>query len=120
MELPAALRLVLVTRTTPPLPLARLRARDQLREFHVEELRFTDEETAQFLDQIMGLNLSAQQVHVISQHTQGWVAGLQMAALSLQSNIQRSIPNASERQFITDYFLTEVFHAHPKDQTSPS
>ena len=114
-HIPAALQLVLVTRTAPPLPLARFRARDQLREFHMEELRFTAEETAQFLDQIMGLSLSAQQVQAISQHTQGWVAGLQMAGLSLQSNLHQSIPNASERQFITDYFLTEVFRHQPKE-----
>jgi len=117
-HIPAALQLVLVTRATPPLPLARLRARDQLREFHVQELRFTAEETAQFLNQIMGLNLLAQQVQAISQHTQGWVAGLQMAGLSLQSNSQQSIPNESERQFITDYFLTEVLHHQPKEVQS--
>jgi len=117
-HIPASLQLVLVTRETPPLPLARLRARDQLCEFHLDELRFTAEETAQFLNQIMGLNLSAQQVQSISQHTQGWVAGLQMAGLSLQSNLQQSIPNESERQFITDYFLTEVFHRQPKEVQS--
>jgi LuxR family transcriptional regulator, maltose regulon positive regulatory protein len=117
-HIPATLQLVLITRETPPLPLARLRARDQLREFHLSELRFTAEETAQFLNQIMGLNLSAQQVQSISQHTQGWVAGLQMAGLSLQSNLAQSIPNESERQFITDYFLTEVFNHQPKEVQS--
>jgi LuxR family maltose regulon positive regulatory protein len=114
-HIPTSLQVVIVTRETPPLPLARLRARDQLREFHLDELRFTAEETGQFLNQIMGLKLSTQQVQSISQHTQGWVAGLQMAGLSLQSNFQQSIPNESERQFITDYFLTEVFNHQTRE-----
>jgi LuxR family maltose regulon positive regulatory protein len=117
-HIPRSLQLVIVTRETPPLPLARLRARDQLREFHLDELRFTAKETGQFLNQIMGLNLSAQQVQSISQHTQGWVAGLQMAGLSLQSNLEQSIPNANERQFISDYFLTEVFNYQTKEVQS--
>lgn len=114
-HIPSALQLVIVTRETPPLPLARLRARDQLREFHLDELRFTAEETRQFLNQIMGLKLSNQQVNSIAQHTQGWIAGLQMTGLSLQSDASQPIPNPSERQFITDYFLTEVFDHQPKE-----
>lgn len=117
-HIPAALQLVIVTRETPPLPLARLRARDQLREFHLDELRFTAEETQQFLNQVMGLSLSTEQVHSISQHTQGWVAGLQMAGLSLQSNLTHSIPNENERQFITEYFLNEVFNHQPREVQS--
>ena len=117
-HMPSSLQLVIVSRETPPLPLARLRARDQLREFHLDELRFTAEETGQFLNQIMGLNLSSEQVRSISIHTQGWVAGLQMAGLSLQSNLEQSIPNESERQFLTEYFLTEVFRHQSRDVQS--
>lgn len=114
-HIPSSLQLVIATRETPPLPLARLRARSQLREFHLDELRFNAEETKEFLNQIMGLNLSSRQVNSIAQHTQGWIAGLQMAGLSLQSGQTQSIPNANERQFITEYFLTEVFDNQPKD-----
>ncbi len=114
-HIPPALQLVIVTRETPPLPLARLRARDQLREFHLDELRFTAEETRQFLNQIMGLKLSIQQVNSIVEHTQGWIAGLQMTGLSLQSDASQPIPNPSERQFITEYFLSEVFDHQPKE-----
>lgn len=117
-HIPAELQLVIVTRETPPLPLARLRARDQLREIHLDELRFTAEETEQFLIEVMGLSLSTQQMQTITWHTQGWVAGLQMAGLSLQSNLEQSIPNESERQFRTEYFLNEVFNRQRRDVQS--
>jgi len=117
-HIPSSLQLVIITRETPPLPLARLRARGQLREYHLDELRFTADETTQFLNQIMGLNLSGEQVRSISNHTQGWVAGLQMAGLSLQSNLEQSIPNESEWQSLTDYFLAEVFKHQSKEVRS--
>jgi len=114
-HIPALFQLALVTREEPPLPLPRLRARGQLREFHIVDLRFTLEETKQYLNQVMGLNLSNEQIRSLEQHTQGWAAGLQMAALSLQSNSQQSIPNTHEIQFITEYLLTEVFNHQPAD-----
>lgn len=114
-HIPPTLHIVIVTRETPPLPLARLRARDQLREFHLDELRFTSEEARLFLNQVMGLKLSDRQLDNLAQHTQGWVAGLQMAGLSLQADASQPIPNPNERQFVTDYFLTEVFNRQPKD-----
>jgi ATP/maltotriose-dependent transcriptional regulator MalT len=114
-HIPATLQLVLVTRETPPLPLARLRARGQLREFHISDLRFTAEETKQYLTQVMRLDLSTEKILSLAQHTQGWIAGLQMAALSLQTNHEQQIPNANEMQFITDYLLTEVFNRQPLD-----
>lgn len=117
-HIPPTLQLVIVTRETPPLPLARLRARDQLREIHLDELRFTTEETKQFLNQIMGLNLTSQQVNSMARHTQGWIAGLQMAGLSLQSDRDQSVPNANEQQFIAEYFLTEVFNRQSKEVQS--
>src|SRR5215207_2941127 len=117
-HLPTSLQLVLVTRQEPLLPLARLRARGQLREFDLYDLRFTVEETNTFLNQVMGLNLSGEQIYSLEQHTRGWIAGLQMAGLSLQANKDHDIPVAHERQFITDYLLAEVFNRQaPEIQT---
>jgi ATP/maltotriose-dependent transcriptional regulator MalT len=128
-HIPASFQLILVTREAPPFSVARLRARGQLREFHVDDLRFTLEETKLFLNKIMGLNLSNEQIRSLEQYTQGWVAGLQMAGISIesrsqpkggtertgQSNTERSISNANERQFIAEYLLTEVFDHQPGD-----
>ena len=111
--IPASLQLVLVTREEPPFPLARFRARGQLREFHISDLRFTSAETKQYLNQVMGLNLPNEKIRSLEQHTQGWIAGLQMAALSLQADRGQQIPNANEHQFITEYLLTEVFNRQP-------
>jgi LuxR family transcriptional regulator, maltose regulon positive regulatory protein len=117
-HLPTSLQLVLVTREEPQLPLARLRARGQLREFDLHDLRFTVEETNTFLNQVMGLNLTGEQIHSLEQHTRGWIAGLQMAGLSLQANKNHDIPVAHEHQFITDYLLAEVFNRQaPEIQT---
>jgi LuxR family maltose regulon positive regulatory protein len=113
-HIPASLQLVLVTREAPPLPLARYRARRQLREFHANELRFNLEETKLFLNKIMRLSLSNEQIQSLEEHTQGWIAGLQMAGISIQSNKDQSITNANNRQFIAEYLLTEVFNHQPK------
>ena len=114
-HMPAALRLVLVTRTEPPLPLARLRARGQLRELDLQDLRFTGEEASAFLNQVMDLDLSAEQIRSLEKHTQGWIAGLQMAALSLQVNKSRALPEGVERQFVSEYLLTEIFNQQPRE-----
>ena len=128
-HIPASLQLVIVTREEPPIPLARYRARGQLREFHADDMRFTIEETQLFLNKIMGLNLSGEQIKALETHTQGWIAGLQMAGISIesrslpkvgirragQSNKDQSISNASERQFIAEYLLAEVFNHQSKE-----
>lgn len=114
-HIPASFQLVITTRETPPLPLAKLRARGQLREIQIAELRFTTEEARQFLRDIMGLDLSPEQIGAIEQHTQGWAAGLQMTGLSLQSTRDPSIPNPDGKQFIAEYLLTEVFNHQPQD-----
>ena len=114
-HIPPSFQLILATREEPPLPLARYRARGQLREFHAQDLRFTLEETKLFLNKIMGLNLSGEQIRSLEALTQGWVAGLQMAGISLQSNKDRSISQANEHQFIAEYLLTEVFEHQPKE-----
>ena len=86
------MHLVIATREDPHLPLARLRARGQLIELRAADLRFTPSEAAEFLNQMMGLNLSAEDIAALESRTEGWIAGLQLAALSMQGH-------ARHRQF---------------------
>ena len=109
-HIPVGFQLVLVTRVEPPLPLARLRARGQLHELSLEDLRFNADEVNAFLNQVMGLELTDDLIESLEERTQGWVAGLQMAALSLQGNKVQTMPAANERQFITEYLLTEILN----------
>lgn len=83
-HLPANLHLILTTRADPPLPLARLRARGELAELRAADLRFTTEEAAAFLHQALGIRLSLADVAALEQRTEGWIAGLQLAALSMR------------------------------------
>ena len=83
-HLPPQMHLVIATREDPPLPLARLRARGQLTELRAADLRFTPAEAAEFLNRVMGLNLSAEDIAALETRTEGWIAGLQLAALSMQ------------------------------------
>ncbi len=110
-HMPPSMHMVITTREDPVLPLARLRARNQLTEIRAAELRFTQSEAADFLNQIMGLNLSAENIAALEARTEGWVAGLQLAALSMQGNVDatefiRSFSGAN--QFVLDYLLEEV------------
>src|SRR5437660_5724344 len=85
-HLPPQMHLVIATREDPQLPLARLRARGQLTELRAADLRFTPSEAAAFLTRVMGLSLSAADVAALEDRTEGWIAGLQLAALSLQGH----------------------------------
>jgi LuxR family maltose regulon positive regulatory protein len=114
-HIPSAFQLVLVTREEPPLPLARFRARGQLHEVTLQDLRFNWDEAHAFLNQVMGLELTHDQIGSLAERTQGWVAGLQMAALSLQGNKVQAMPVANERQFITEYLLTEILNQQTPD-----
>ena len=114
-HMPPSIQLVLVTREEPPLPVARWRARRQLRELDLHDLRFTVEEAGTFLNQVMGLHLTEDQIQSLEQRTQGWVAGLQMAGLSLQANKARDLSAGSERRFITEYLLTEILNQQEQD-----
>ncbi len=100
-HLPNQVHTVLSTRVDPPWPLARFRVRNQLIEIRAKDLRFTTKELAAFLNQVMGLNLSAQEVAALEARTEGWIAGLQLAALSMQgsSNIAGFIKAAPCTQF---------------------
>ncbi len=122
---PDNLRLVLSTRADPPLPLSRLRARGQLSEFRLADLRFSWPEISQFFKAMLGLDLSAEEIQGIEASTEGWIAGLQMAALALQAQLAGQYGEGEAiqekvRKFITtfsgknvyilDYLADEVFN----------
>ena len=115
-HLPAQLRLVIATRADPPLPLASMRAAGELREVRAADLRFTAEEAAEYLNGAMGLSLTPGDVEVLGSRTEGWIAALQLAALSIQG---RSDPDqfiaefAGEDRFILDYLADEVLDRQP-------
>ena len=79
-HVPTKMHLVLLSRTDPPLPLSRLRVRNQLAEIRADQLRFTRDEIAYFLNEVMGLRLSADDIAAMETKTEGWIAGLQLAA----------------------------------------
>ena len=116
-HLPPQMHVVITTREDPNLPLARFRVRDQLTEVRVTDLRFTSSEAAEFLNQVMGLDLSAEDVTALETRTEGWIAGLQLAVLSMQGNqdvhgfIQAF---AGDHQYIVDYLVEEVLHRQPE------
>lgn len=120
-HLPHQLHLILASRTEPPLPLARLRSRDLLSEFHAADLRFTPGECAAFLNQVMSLDLSVEDVATLETRTEGWIAGLQFAALSLSSITdrgarQRFIETLSGRdRHLVDYLLAEVLQRQSEE-----
>src|SRR6266581_4973 len=110
-HLPPHIRVVIATREDPQLPLARLRGGGQLSELRVADLRFTPSEAAGFLNQAMGLNLSAEDVATLETRTEGWIAGLQLAALSLQGHPDPTSFIQSftgSHHFVLDYLLEEV------------
>jgi LuxR family maltose regulon positive regulatory protein len=114
---PASVHLVIATRTDPALPLARLRARGQLSEVRAAQLQFLPEETKTFLQAVMGLELEASERAVLQDRTEGWIAGLQLAALSLQG---RSDPQpfladfSGSHRHIVDYLVEEVLARQPE------
>jgi LuxR family maltose regulon positive regulatory protein len=110
-HLPPQMHLVIATREDPHLPLARLRARGQLTELRAADLRFTPSEAAEFLNQMMGLNLSAEDIAALDKRTEGWVAGLQLAALSMQGDKDATgfIKSfTGSHRFVLDYLMEEV------------
>jgi LuxR family maltose regulon positive regulatory protein len=110
-HLPSQMHLVLATRTDPPLPLARLRAQGQLCEVRAADLRFGGAEVDAFLQSVMGLDLEASDIATLESRTEGWIAGLQLAALSLQgrSDVSSFLAafNGSHR-YVLDYLSDEV------------
>lgn len=119
--MPPALRLVITGRDEPPLPLPRWRVRGQLTEIRAADLRFTADEAAAFLRQTMGLQLDQEVVATLEERTEGWVAGLQLAALSLrdEADAQAFVADfgGSNRQ-VADYLLEEVLYHQPREVQS--
>ncbi|MGE5221366.1 MAG: LuxR C-terminal-related transcriptional regulator, partial [Omnitrophica WOR_2 bacterium] len=115
---PNTLHLLTATRSDPPLPLSRLRARGQTVELRAADLRFTEPEAAQFLNDVMGLHLDAGSVAVLAERTEGWIAGLQMAALSMRDreDVAGFIQGFSgTNRYILDYLLEEVLASQPPE-----
>jgi LuxR family maltose regulon positive regulatory protein len=115
-HLPDNLHLILATRVDPPLPLARLRARDRLTELRAADLRFTREEAASFLIQTMALALTEHDVDVIESRTEGWIASLQLAGISMREHADIAgfvKAFAGSNRFVADYLMEEVL----KNQT---
>ena len=116
LRMPENLHLFIATRVDPSLPLARMRAHAQLVELRADDLRFQPEEAAGFLREVMGLDLQDADISLLEQRTEGWAAGLQMAALSLQGRADRSqfIRNfGGSHRYIMDYLMGEVLDGQP-------
>ena len=121
-HLPPQMHLVITTREDPNLPLARLRARDQLTELRAADLRFTPAEAAEFLQQVMSLDVSASDIAALEDRTEGWIAGLQLTALALQGIAVHGRQDAAEfiksftgsHRFVMDYLVEEVLRRQPE------
>ena len=110
---PENMCVVLGSRSDPPLPLARLRARGQLLELRAADLRFTSEETARFLNEVMCLDLSTEMVATLGERTEGWIAGLQLAALSLTGRSDKGSFLSSftgSHRYVVEFLIEEVIN----------
>lgn len=117
-RLPVSIHVVIATRFDPPLPLARLRARGQICELRGQNLRFTREEAGAFLKKLLGTDLSNEDLDILEERTEGWAAGLQLAALIIQGNpdVHDLIKNLSgSNRYIFDYLAQEVLSHQPDD-----
>ncbi|MBI5943325.1 MAG: helix-turn-helix transcriptional regulator [Chloroflexi bacterium] len=115
-RLPPQMHLVIATREDPSLPLARLRVRGQLTEMRATDLQFTPAEATEFLNRMMGLNLSDENITALESRTEGWVAGLQLAALSMQGREDSASfiqAFTGSHRFVLDYLAEEVLQRQP-------
>ena len=115
---PSQVHLIIVTREDPPLPLARLRARGQIVEIRQEDLRFSPDECATFLHQVMGLDVAPTDVAALERRTEGWIAGLQLAGLSMRgrddvSGFVEAFTGSS--RYVLDYLIGEVLEQQPAE-----
>jgi LuxR family maltose regulon positive regulatory protein len=104
---------LIATRSDPPFPLGRLRARGELKELRASDLRFDKNEATAFLNEVMNLDLTAADVSALEDRTEGWIAGLQLSALTLQNRANRSElvkEFAGDNRFVLDYLLEEVLN----------
>jgi LuxR family maltose regulon positive regulatory protein len=117
-NLPAQSQLIIIGREDPMLPLHRLRASDSISEIRIRDLRFTEEEATLLLNQTMGLDLDPDDIATLEHRTEGWAAGLQLAALSMQALVDRKefiATFAGDDRYIVDYLLGEVLERQPSD-----
>jgi len=115
-HLPPRLHVAIASRTDPVLPLARLRARGELVEIRAAELRFTPDEAAAYLNEMMGLQLTVRDVAALEGRTEGWIAALQLAALSMQGrdDLAGFIAGfAGDDRYVVDYLVEEVLQRQP-------
>ncbi len=115
-RLPPDLRLVLASRADPPLPLARWRARSELIELRAADLRFNTDEAAAFLTEVMGLEIGPAEIAALEARTEGWIAGLHLAALAMRD--RADLPGfvatfAGNHRFVVDFLAEEVFRRQP-------
>ena len=116
-HLPPQIHLVIASRTDPPLPLARLRGRGELAEIRAADLRFTPGEAAAYLNEVMGLALTAADVAALEGRTEGWIAALQLAALSMQGREDTAAfidGFAGDDRYIVDFLAEEVLQRQPE------
>lgn len=117
-HLPPSMNLVIASRTDPPLPLARLRVKGKLSEMRADDLRFKSEEVAHFLNDARGLELRREDIALLETHTEGWIASLHLAALSMQGRSDLPAFVAAftgSHRFVLDYLSEEVLHQQPQD-----
>ncbi|WP_433064757.1 LuxR C-terminal-related transcriptional regulator [Dactylosporangium sp. CS-033363] len=119
-RLPAHVTMAITTRADPPLPLARMRARGELAELRAADLRFTPAEADAFLNQIMGLRLEPGQVAALETRTEGWAAGLQLAALAARGRAGDDVETfvdafSGSHRFVLDYLVEDVLAHQPAD-----
>lgn len=110
-HLPPQMRLIIIGRADPPLPVARLRGQGQLVDVRQKDLRFSSQEAASFLKQMMRLDLTAENIYLLNERTEGWIAGLQMAAVSIQEQEDSAAfiqAFTGSHRYILDYLLEEV------------
>jgi LuxR family maltose regulon positive regulatory protein len=115
-HLPGGVRLILTSRADPPLPLARWRVRGRLTEIRAQDLRFTTEEASEFLTRLAGHRLTADAMAALERRTEGWIAGLQLAALSLKDEADPEAFVAAfggSHRYVLDYLMEEVFQRQP-------
>jgi LuxR family maltose regulon positive regulatory protein len=117
-HLPSQMHIVLISREDPPFPLSRLRARGQMTDIRQADLRFTEEETRDFAQRVMPVALSPDDITTLHACTEGWVTGLQFAALSMQhhSDVHRLLQSlTADNRYILDYLMDEVFQRQPAE-----
>jgi LuxR family maltose regulon positive regulatory protein len=116
-HMPSQMHIILLSRADPALPLSRLRVHSQLIEIRVDQLRFTREEIARFLNEAIGLKLSSDDINALDARTEGWIAGLQLAAISMQrvKDVHRFISAfTGSHYYVMDYLAEEVLRLQPE------